>query len=171
MDQFRRPLFQNNVPWSMTRYLSKLCDQLVCLLSSEHSQAIVWGDGVDDLEDASIDSDSDDDSDRLYDYTVAKTNEQEEDVIARQGFTVWYLIIHSLPMLTSIAACRKMNSSRLVSQPLPSNMHMDPSTFSPKLLYGETTQGFMTAHFRPARSTVEKFSHDHQSASQIRLLL
>jgi hypothetical protein len=64
-----------------------------------------------------------------------------------------------------------MNSSRLVSQPLPSNMHMDPSTFSPKLLYGETTQGFMTAHFRPARSTVEKFSHDHQSAAQIRLLL
>jgi hypothetical protein len=32
-------------------------------------------------------------------------------------------------------------------------------------------QGFMTAHFRPARSTVERFSHDHQSASQIRLLL
>jgi hypothetical protein len=86
----------------MTRYLTKLCDQLVCLLSSAHSEAIVWGDGVDDLEDASIDSDSDDDSDRLYDYTVAKTNEQEEDVIARQGFTVWYLISHSLLVLTSI---------------------------------------------------------------------
>jgi hypothetical protein len=156
----------------MTRYLTKLCDQLVCLLSSEHSQAIVWGDEADDLEDASTDSDSDDDSDRLYDYTVAKMNEQEENVIARQGFTVRYLITHSLPVLTtSIIACCKMNSSHLVNHPLPANIHTDPSTFSPKLLHGETMQGFMTAHFRPASSTVEKFSHDHQSAAQIRLLL
>jgi hypothetical protein len=81
----------------MTRYLTKLCDQLVCLLSSEHSQAIVWDDRIDDLEDASTDSDGEDDSDRLYDYTVAKMNEQEENVIARQGFTVCYLITHSLP--------------------------------------------------------------------------
>ena len=88
----------------MSRYLTKLCDQLVCLLSSEHSQAIVWGDEVDDLEDPSIDSDNDD-SDRLFDFTVAKTNEQEENVIARQGFTVWYLITHILsPVLTSIIA-------------------------------------------------------------------
>ncbi|KAH8980307.1 hypothetical protein EDB92DRAFT_1937150 [Lactarius akahatsu] len=131
------------------RYLTKLCDQLVCLLSTEHSQAIVWGDEVDDMDDASLDSENDD-SDRLYDFMVAKTNEQEENVIARQGFT--------------------MNSSRLVNQPPPPNMHIDPSILSPRLLYGETTQGFMTADFRPARATVEPFSHDHQSASQIRLL-
>ena len=89
----------------MTRYLTKLCDQLVCLLSSAHSQAIVWGNEVDDMEDASIDSDSDDDSDRLYDYKVAKANEQEDNVVARQGFTVWHLITHYLPVLTSIIAC------------------------------------------------------------------
>ena len=71
----------------MTRYLTKLCDQLVCLLSSAHSQAIVWGNEVDDMEDTSIGSDGDDDSDLLYDYKVAKTNEQEN-VVARQGFTV-----------------------------------------------------------------------------------
>jgi hypothetical protein len=64
-----------------------------------------------------------------------------------------------------------MNSARLVNQPSPPKMHIDPSVLSPRLLYGETMQGFMTAHFRPARSTVERFSHDHQSASQIRLLL
>ena len=91
--------------FTMTRYLTKLCDQLVCLLSSVHSQAIVWGNEVDDMEDASIDSSSDNDSDRLYVYKVAKTTEQEEKVVARQGFTVWYLIIHSLPVLTLIIAC------------------------------------------------------------------
>ena len=142
----------------------------MCLLSSKHAQAIVWGDEVDDLDDTSVESD-DDDSDRLYDYTVAKTNEQEENVNARQGFTVRYLMTHALPVLTSIIALWKMNSSRIIDQPLPSNMRIDPRIFSPKLLYGETTQGFITAHFRPARSTVDPFSHDHQSASQIRLLL
>ena len=57
------------------------------------------------MEDASIDSSSDNDSDRLCDHKIAKTNEQEENVVARQGFTVWYLIIHSLPVLTLIIAC------------------------------------------------------------------
>ena len=57
------------------------------------------------MEDASIDSDSDDDLDRLYDYKVEKTNEQEDNVVAHQGFTVLYLNTHSLPVLTSIIAC------------------------------------------------------------------
>ena len=47
----------------------------------------MWGDEVDDPDDASVDAENDD-SDRLYDFMVAKTNEQEENVIARQGFTV-----------------------------------------------------------------------------------
>ena len=64
-----------------------------------------------------------------------------------------------------------MYSSRLVSQPSPPNVHVDKSVLSPRLLYGETTQGFMTADFKPARAVVESFSHDHQGAAQIRLLL
>jgi hypothetical protein len=88
----------------MSRYLTKLCDQLVCLLSAEHSQAIVWGDEVDDPEDKSLDSENDS-SNRLHNFMVAKKSEQEENVIARQGFTVRFLIIHIFilpPMLTSI---------------------------------------------------------------------
>ncbi|KAH9031719.1 hypothetical protein EDB84DRAFT_1578728 [Lactarius hengduanensis] len=129
------------------RYLTKLCDQLVCLLSTKHSQAIVWGEEVDHLDNVSLDSE---DVDCLFDFTVAMTNE-EANVIARQGFT--------------------MNSSRLVSQLSPPDMHIEPRILSPRLLYGETTQGFMTADFRPARATVEPFVHDHQSASQIRTFL
>ncbi|KAI9431439.1 hypothetical protein BJY52DRAFT_1423126, partial [Lactarius psammicola] len=97
------------------RYLTKLCDQLVCLLSAEHSKAIVWEDEVADPDDASFDSDNDDSpSHRLFDFRVEKKSEQEENVIVRQGFT-----------------------------------------------------GFMTVDFRPARATVEPFSHDRHSASQI----
>ena len=71
------------------RYLTKLCDQIVCLLSSEHSEAIVWDDENDD--DALTDPD-DDDSGRLYDFVVAKTNDQEENVVARPGFTVHFFM-------------------------------------------------------------------------------
>ncbi|KAH9039451.1 hypothetical protein EDB83DRAFT_2411806, partial [Lactarius deliciosus] len=129
------------------RYLTKLCNQLVCLLSTKHSQAIVWGEEVDKPDNVSLDSEDDI---CLFDFTVATTND-EANVIARQGFT--------------------MNSSHLVSQLSPPNMHIEPSILSPRLLYGETTQGFMTADLRPARATVEPFVHDNQSASQIRSLL
>jgi hypothetical protein len=47
----------------------------------------VWGDEDDD--DVSIDSDNDN-SGRLYDFVVAKTNDQEEDVVTRPGFTVHF---------------------------------------------------------------------------------
>ena len=73
---------------NIRRYLTKLCDQLVCLVSAEHSNAIVWDEDDDvDVDDISTQSENDE-SDRLYYFEVAKTNDQEENVIARQGFTV-----------------------------------------------------------------------------------
>ena len=86
----------------MNRYLTKLCDQLVCLLSAEHSQAIVWGDSdkVDDLDDLSLDSENDD-SELLIDFTAEKRDEQDESVIVRQGFTVRCHLIHDSPPLGS----------------------------------------------------------------------
>jgi hypothetical protein len=71
----------------VSRYLTKICDQLVCLLSSKHSQAIVWDDEVDDPDDPSLDSENVD-SCRLFDFSVHKRTEQKENVNARQGFTV-----------------------------------------------------------------------------------
>ena len=75
----------------MTRYLTKICDQLVCLLSAEHSQAIVWGDEVDDLAGTPLGLENDEEA-RLFSFEVAKTNEQEENVTVRKGFTVGNLI-------------------------------------------------------------------------------
>ena len=78
----------------MRRYLTKLCDQLVCLVSAEHSKAIVW-DEDDDNDDISTHSENDE-SDRLYYFEVAKTNDQEENVIARQGFMVQSSTMHTI---------------------------------------------------------------------------
>ena len=49
----------------------------------------MWGDEDDD--DVSINSDNDD-SGRLYDFVVAKTSDQEENVVARPGFMVRFFV-------------------------------------------------------------------------------
>ena len=72
---------------------------MVCLLSIEHSRAIIWG-GKDDGTDTEGDDDDSDgastDSEkagkanrnRFYRFEVAKTKDEEENVVVRAGFTV-----------------------------------------------------------------------------------
>ena len=67
------------------RYLTKMCDQVVALLSPEHAASVVWGEEDSDTE--SVDVDTGDD-DRLFTYEVAKRNEQEESAATRPGFQV-----------------------------------------------------------------------------------
>jgi hypothetical protein len=62
-----------------------MCDQVVVLLSSEHSASIVWNDEDSDTD--SVDMDTGD-TDRLFTFEVAKTNEQEENAVISPGFQV-----------------------------------------------------------------------------------
>jgi hypothetical protein len=64
-----------------------------------------------------------------------------------------------------------MDSPLIVDQRPQLRIHADHKNLSPRLLYGETVQGFMTAEFKQAETLVEKFVHRDQGASQIRLLL
>lgn len=68
------------------RYLTKLTDQIVCLISDEDERDVVWPEDVEDTE--TEHDDDDEDSDRLFAFEVFKTNEQEENVVARTGFSV-----------------------------------------------------------------------------------
>lgn len=71
----------------LERYLTKMCDQVVALLSPDYSASIVWND-----EDGKSDTNSEDidagDSERLFTFEVAKTKEQEESAVSRPGFQV-----------------------------------------------------------------------------------
>lgn len=69
------------------RYLTKICDQVVALLSAEQSASIVWND--DDSGTKSADM-AVGESDRLFTFEVAKTNEQEEGAVSRPGFQVHF---------------------------------------------------------------------------------
>jgi hypothetical protein len=73
---------------SQNRYLTKICDQVVALLSSEHSASIIW-DEDNDTESMDLDLG---DSDRLFTFEVAKTNEREEDAVSRPGFEVFHTL-------------------------------------------------------------------------------
>lgn len=73
--------------------------------------------------------------------------------------------------LTPIVVVCKITSSRLVTPPPQPNVHVDTSLLSPRLVFGETTQGFMTTNSLSVKVSVEHFLHNHQSASQIQHLL
>ncbi|KAI9450271.1 hypothetical protein BJY52DRAFT_1227294 [Lactarius psammicola] len=158
-DRAASPVQRNRV--TFMRYLSKLCDQLVCLLSSEHTRAIAWGDDDDGEDTEGEDNDSDSastdsekvDSSRFYHFEVAKTKDQEENVVVREGFKAMPLIY----------------DNALFPYALPPGVDADPRAFCPALLHGEKVQGFMTTTFVPERTIVEQFSYDQQTPDQIRL--
>jgi len=133
-DSARSSVRRNRV--TFMRYLTKICDQVVALLSAEQSASIVWHD--DDSDGESVDEDVGE-SDRLFVFGVEKTNEQDEGAVSRPGF--------------------QMMISRHISRYVaPDECLIDPSTFVPRLLRGETAQGFLTATYVQRRIQSESWS-------------
>ncbi len=73
-----------------------MCDQVVALLSAEQSASIVWHEEESDNESVDVDVGE---SDRLFTFEVAKTNEQEEGAMSRPGFQVHLLASRALSIL------------------------------------------------------------------------
>ncbi|KAJ6519102.1 hypothetical protein C8R45DRAFT_950246 [Mycena sanguinolenta] len=118
------------------RYLTKMCDQVTCLISEEHARSIVWND---ESEDAATNKDNNKPS-RLYKFTVAKTNEQEETVTARPGFEI----------TTAVLADRHEEPQHCV----------DSADLRPKLIGGETKQAILTTVYTPAGLRELSFDED-----------
>jgi len=114
----------------MNRYLTKICDQVIALLSPSHTTSLVWGD-----------------EDGLYTYEVAKQNEQEASAALRPGFKV---ILSSIRLILT-ADSIKMNSQH-ISHHVPSAdcpVPVDSPIFLPSLLRGETSHGFWIVSYPP----------------------
>jgi hypothetical protein len=79
------------------RSLTKICDQIIALLSSEHSTTIVWNDEESDTESVDV---STCEFDRVYSFEVTETNEQEESAVSYPGFQVPFLSVCAKPHLT-----------------------------------------------------------------------
>ena len=68
----------------LDRYLTKITDQVIALISEEHASSIIW---KEDSEDYVMDVDETE-VDRLFTFEVSKTNEKEENVSSSAGFVV-----------------------------------------------------------------------------------
>ncbi|KAG8219200.1 hypothetical protein J3R82DRAFT_13 [Butyriboletus roseoflavus] len=136
------------------RYLTKMCDQVVSLISPEHAQTILWSEeyGNDDGGEYMLENDQDE-SDRMFTFVVSQTSEQEESVTVREGF--------------------KAISPAIVLLEVPAE-DLDlpkPTPITPFLLFGETTQGFMTVEHQEARVVQETFKRTSISAMQLEAFL
>ncbi|KAI5998966.1 hypothetical protein F5J12DRAFT_928807 [Pisolithus orientalis] len=116
-------------------YLTRMCDQIVALVSSEHARKMVWNDVGGDHQDEDGGIDGDDGGDRIIRCVVQKTTEQEESVQIREGFKV---------------------TSEYISQAEPSECG-EQCSVKPSLLLGETAQGTLTVQHRPSKLVTELF--------------
>jgi len=70
------------------RFLTKLCDQVVALISDQHSEKLVFNSDTEHADVDFGDSDAVDDFDRLFHFEVQQTRQQEETATASIGFKV-----------------------------------------------------------------------------------
>ncbi|KAF5381812.1 hypothetical protein D9757_008326 [Collybiopsis confluens] len=148
---FRRLNELSNPP-VFPRYLSKIADQTMCLVSEAHTKAIVWNDtAVDESEKDAIMEEPDDDNDRLFIFEVNKTNEQEESVKTRPGI--------------------RMTTSVLDPVPLPPDCPLGATDLRPAIIPGETSQGILTKRFVPLTTTEEIIRNDMVNRTAFRSIL
>lgn len=104
------------------RFLTKIADQTMCVMSDEHAQHMIWKEAADEES-----MEMDEEGDRFFTFEVAKTNEQEENVTVRPGIE-----LHSGSLHVSQSSVEA---------------NIDPSILMPKLITGETVQAFLTARY------------------------
>ncbi|KDQ06301.1 hypothetical protein BOTBODRAFT_60673 [Botryobasidium botryosum FD-172 SS1] len=119
------------------RYLSKITDQLLALLSPTDARSMVWNDELDELDTEEEDAE---DLDRLYTFEVSKTKDQQEDVKISAGFTIEHRDIRPPS----------------AADGLPAD-YLRPQ-LQPRLVAGETRSGFITTVFKPEYTASREYT-------------
>ncbi|KAK0239018.1 hypothetical protein EDD85DRAFT_769081 [Armillaria nabsnona] len=127
------------------RYLTKVCDQLLCMISSKQAASLVWKETSEDPF-----MDLDDNTDRLFAFEVHKTSEQEENVTIRPGF--------------------KINSAHITCV-VPDDVPVEASLFHPRMLNGEAHQAFVTVKYEPSRRYKEDITKQVYGSMHLQSLL
>ncbi|KAK7684549.1 hypothetical protein QCA50_012496 [Cerrena zonata] len=128
------------------RYLTKICTQVFALISDEDASMIVWREVIqqhnseDEAENIDLDID---DVDRFFSFKVIQTNEQEENVVVRPGFTV------SLPQ----------------SNNLRYNEYVDVEFdhMRPRLVAGETEAGYLDVKYASSLQKCQTFPEKYNA--------
>ena len=147
----------------LDRYLTKMCDQVISLLSPDVSASIVWSDEKSNTNSVNPDASK---SGRLFSFVVAKTKEQDESAVSRPGFQVTLI----LDALWTISDTSQLNLKIIVPHEVPPDCQVDPSIFVPRLLPGETAQGLLTASYIPHQvrtATISQGTYSRMALSQL----
>ncbi|KAK0202722.1 hypothetical protein DFS33DRAFT_1436579 [Desarmillaria ectypa] len=128
------------------RYLTKVCDQLLCMISSEQAASLIWKEASEDPF-----MDLDDNTDRLFTFEVHKTNEQEENVTMRPGFKV---------------------TSTHIARVVPDDVPVEArSLLHPRMLNGEANQAFVTVKYKAPQQRKEHILKQVYSSMRLQNLL
>jgi len=92
--------------------------------------------------------------DRVYSFEVAETNEQEESAVSYPGFQVPFLSVFRKTASDPF----KMDSRHLIHHEAALGYQRDPAALTPRLLRGETTQGFLTVSYVPPQTYSEVYN-------------
>jgi hypothetical protein len=141
-----------------------MCDQVIALLSPEHSASIIWNNDDSGSEPANTDVG---DTDRLFTFEVAKTNEQEENAVTSPGFQVPIPFVGRIPDPHS----PQMHFRHIPHNTTPPDCPVDPAALFPRLLPGETVQGFLTGSYTPQKIHTEEFRNKSLSEVALKQLL
>ncbi|PAV19468.1 hypothetical protein PNOK_0440200 [Pyrrhoderma noxium] len=137
--------------YTFMRYLSKITDQMIGLLSEEHLRSLVWDEAENKTKDDECDiMDSEwDDTDRLFTFEVQKASEQEENVNFYEGF--------------SIIDSRIKDQSG--SSELPDGI--DDTQMGTRMVSGDHIQGLMTIAHERQSSNEQNFSQKIYNKHQL----
>ncbi|KIM24947.1 hypothetical protein M408DRAFT_331430 [Serendipita vermifera MAFF 305830] len=127
------------------RYMTKLCEQLVCLISEEHSTKLIWRDKtkysneIEDTDEAQYgDGSSDLDAyDRLFSFSVQQTNAETETAVAKLGFSVPHSSLCTPP---------------IIPPGVPTGE--SPASLGPQLIVGDTSQAILKIELLPEHQKV-----------------
>ncbi|KAL5513533.1 hypothetical protein ACEPAH_3932 [Sanghuangporus vaninii] len=136
------------------RYLTKIADQIVALVSEEHGRALVWDDPDDPDDNNSSFVDLEEDTDRLFAFEVSKASEQEENVSIYEGIKIKNSLIGNDTISTKSDAAGKPDSQN--------------ETY---LVSGDTRQALLTSEFIPGRDVSRRFNESFTNSFQVKTYL
>jgi hypothetical protein len=131
------------------RYLTKITDQVLALASPEHARALDFNKfSTYDSTQSGKEVEEDYNEDRMFSFSVAKKNEQSEDVTAYPGFEVC-LRAMSLTVIFMRAVFQLFSRQLRMAERLSQCPIEHQSALQPSLVASETSQAFLAVEYQP----------------------
>ena len=148
------------------RYLTKMCSNIVALVSDDDASKIVWLEqGPQNDDEEALTSNH---SQRFTSFEVVETKEESDDVSARPGFTVGFAFVDRKLINDGPTSLFEVMLPETHKQGLycPS----DPKLLTPCLVPGETIAGYLNVRYESPHRRVESLS-DRLNSLQVQHIL